>query len=94
MAARIRRLVHDAETRQRIQASNIITRLQNFIDGKIEMLPHQVTAALGLLKKSIPDLSSVEHSGEITKHYVIRAPALSIDKSEWQRDYVPRQTIQ
>lgn len=52
-------------TRQKIQASQIINRLQNFVFGKIKMEPHQVTAALGLLKKTIPDLSAVEHSGEV-----------------------------
>ncbi|CAH1657793.1 hypothetical protein CHELA1G11_13001 [Hyphomicrobiales bacterium] len=35
----------------------------------MEIPPSAVTAALGLLKKTLPDLASVEHSGEMTfKH--------------------------
>lgn len=51
---------HDARTRQKIQTSQLINRLTDFVNSKVELNPAQVTAALGLLKKSLPDLSNVE----------------------------------
>ena len=63
MATRIN-LKHDEATRQKIQTSQLINRLQTFINGECEMGTAQVTAALGLLKKSLPDLAAVQHSGE------------------------------
>lgn len=53
----------DARTRQKIQATQIINRLQSLVNGEIEMPPHAVTAGLGLLKKAIPDLSAVTLTG-------------------------------
>ena len=48
---------HDERTRAKIQTSQIINRLQSFVKGEVEMSGPQVTAALGLLKKTMPDLS-------------------------------------
>ena len=64
MAARIRKIRHDEETRAKIKTSQLINRLEAHVLGKIEMKPTQVTAALGLLKKTIPDLS--QQSAEVT----------------------------
>jgi hypothetical protein len=89
MAARVNKIRHDDETRARIKAGNIINRLEKLIEGKIEMAPHAVTAALGLLRKTLPDLTSVEHSGEITKNYVARMPAPVKSMDEWQNRYSP-----
>lgn len=94
MAARINKIRHDEETRAKIKAGNIIARLQKLIEGEIEMAPHAVTAALGLLRKAIPDLTSVEHSGEVTKTYVLRAPEASPSMAEWQKRHSPQATIQ
>lgn len=58
MAARKTKFLSD-EWRKKIQTSMIINRLSKFINGEIEMSPAQVTAALGLLKKALPDLSAV-----------------------------------
>tara|TARA_X000001382_G_scaffold55288_2_gene37822 strand:- start:14554 stop:14832 length:279 start_codon:yes stop_codon:yes gene_type:complete len=71
MARRIT-LKHDPKTREKIQTSQLVNRLNNFVlggvDGKtgkpIEMNRDQITVALGLLKKTLPDLSSVELSGD------------------------------
>lgn len=92
MAARIRKIRHDDETRAKIKAGNIITRLQKLIAGEIEMAPHAVTAALGLLRKSLPDLTSVEHSGEVTKTYVARMPAKVDSMDEWRKQHSPPTT--
>lgn len=62
MAAR-KHLSHPDIVRQRIQTSQIVNRLTGHVLGTVEMQQSQVTAALGLLKKSIPDLSAVAHSG-------------------------------
>ncbi|MBX3543252.1 hypothetical protein [Chelatococcus sp.] len=69
MAARTRKIRHDDQTRAKIQTSQLVNRLTDHILGKVEIPPSAVTAALGLLKKTLPDLASVEHSGEMTfKH--------------------------
>lgn len=62
---------HDERARAKIKTSQIINRLNAFslsekdpqTDKPVEMSPTQVTAALGLLKKTLPDLSSVDISG-------------------------------
>jgi len=92
MAARIHKIKHDDETRARIKAGNIINRLQKLISGEVEMAPHAVTAALGLLRKTLPDLTSVDHSGEVTTSYVIRTPAPVADLSEWKTKHAPGMT--
>lgn len=48
----------------RIKASRIVNRLQGHIFGQIKMEPSAVSAALGLLKKQLPDLSNTSHSGD------------------------------
>lgn len=89
MAARKIKIRHDEETRAKIQAGNLITRLQAGINGEVELSGPQVTAALGLLRKVLPDLTSVEHSGEITTTYVARAPQVAPSEDAWQDQHVP-----
>lgn len=54
------------EHRDKIKNSNILSALIQHAEGTREMTATQVTAGLGLLKKALPDLSSVEHSGDMT----------------------------
>lgn len=49
---------HNDRARERIRTSMLINRLEKIAEGKVEAEPHQVTAALGLLKKTLPDLSA------------------------------------
>lgn len=64
MAARLR-LRHQDEVRQKIQASNLITRLQKHADGEVEMTPTQVQAAKILLDKSIGNAAQeMIHTGD------------------------------
>ena len=56
--------------RERIRVGVIVNRLQKHALGEVEMTPTQIRAAEVLLKKAIPDLSAVEHSGEITNRTV------------------------
>lgn len=48
------------EHRDKIKNSNILNALIEHAEGAREMSSTQVTAALGLLKKALPDLQSVE----------------------------------
>ena len=43
----------------------IVKRLEDHIVGKCDMTSTQVSAAQTLLRKTLPDLSAVEHSGEV-----------------------------
>jgi hypothetical protein len=64
MAARLNRR-HQDFVREKIRASQLVNRLEEHVLGKVDMTATQVTAALGLLKKCVPDLSAVEHSGTV-----------------------------
>ncbi len=57
----------DDSVRLKIKTSMLVNRLQEFVESKVELQPHQVTAALGLMKKTLPDLASVELSGDPDK---------------------------
>lgn len=94
MAARKRKIRHDEETRAKIQASQIINRLQDHIFGSVELSASQVSAALGLLKKTIPDLSAAEIKTESTVRYVARVPEKAPTAKAWQQQHERRQTIQ
>lgn len=52
------------EHRVKIQNSNILNALIEHVDGKREMSATQVSAGLGLLRKALPDLANVQHTGE------------------------------
>ena len=52
------------EHRGKIKNSAILNVLIEHIEGRRDLVASQVTAALGLLKKVMPDLSSVEHKTE------------------------------
>lgn len=90
MAARSVKIRHDDETRAKIKSAYLINRLTKFVAGEVELSAPQVTAALGLLKKTVSDLQSVDHSGEVTKNYVIRMPARPENMQEWQNHYAPK----
>lgn len=68
MAVR-KNLSHPELVRQRIQTSQLINRLTDHAFGECDMSATQVSAALGILRKSLPDLTAVSHSGslELTK---------------------------
>lgn len=56
MAARLRPR-HQDEIREKIRASQLVNRLEDHVLGDLDLKPTQVTAALGLLKKCVPDMS-------------------------------------
>ena len=51
------------EHRTKIANSKILNRLIGHVEGTEDMSTSQVQAGLGLLKKCLPDLTSVELSG-------------------------------
>lgn len=53
-----------AAHRDKIKNSNILNALVEHATGDREMSSTQVTAALGLLKKVMPDLAAVQISGD------------------------------
>jgi hypothetical protein len=63
MAARIRKH-HQDEIRAKIQSSQLVNRLTDHALGGVELSATQIRAIEILLKKSIPDLSAVEVSGD------------------------------
>lgn len=79
----------DETVRQRIQASMLINRLTDHVLGKCDMPASAVTAALGLLKKVAPDLSSVESKNETTVRYVARVPNKVETSIGWQQQHAP-----
>lgn len=54
---------HQDDVREKIQATQLINRLTSCAMGEIELNPQQLKSIEILLKKSLPDLSSVEMSG-------------------------------
>ena len=60
-----KRLFHPEEVRQKIRTSQLVNRLNAFVNGEVELSTAQVTAALGLIRKTMPDLSAMAHSGII-----------------------------
>lgn len=52
------------EHRVKIQNSNILNALIEHVEGKRDMSATQVSAGLGLLKKALPDLSTVTLQGD------------------------------
>ena len=66
MAARKRPLTQPKvdEMRRRIQSTLLLKRLEQHSLGETEMTPSQIQAARILLDKTIPNLQSVEMTGE------------------------------
>jgi hypothetical protein len=50
--------------RDKIRNSNVLNALIEHVEGKREMTASQVSAGLGLLRKVMPDVATVQHTGE------------------------------
>lgn len=66
MAARLNP-AHDEKTRAKIQTSQLINRLVSHVNGEVELSSTQVRAAEVLLKKTLPDLQSIEMGSDPDK---------------------------
>lgn len=58
---------HNQVTRERIRTVKILTRLQNFALGlgEVHLSSRQVRTAIGLLRKTLPDLAAIAHTGAV-----------------------------
>ena len=64
MAARTLRPRHQDEIRDKIQTTQLIKRLENHaLDDSFELTPSRIKAIEVLLRKSLPDLTSIEMTG-------------------------------
>lgn len=83
-------LERQESVRSHIQAHSLVERLNNHALGLLKrpMSDSQVRTALGLLKKVLPDLQSVEIStGENDKRFVIVAVAQDGSIEKWANEY-------
>lgn len=80
------------EHRHKIKVSNILARLTKLATGEIgpdEMAPHAVTAALGVLRKALPDLSAQDVTvTDATPFAVI--PDQMTDAQAWSDRFAPK----
>ena len=56
--------LHQDDVRAKIQTSQLINRLTDHALGNVELSPTQVRAIEILIKKTLPDLSTVELTGD------------------------------
>jgi hypothetical protein len=87
MATTKRNAMLHEEARNKIRTTQLINRLTNHVDGKVEMVATQVTAALGLLRKTLPDLTATELSGETIQRIASAEP---LTEDEWENRYGDR----
>jgi hypothetical protein len=67
MAKRINRPGHSKRDKDRIRASQLLNRLDSFANGKVKLSTAQVMAARIVIGKVVPDLKSVEMTGDSEK---------------------------
>jgi hypothetical protein len=61
------RKTHQDDVRAKIKVSNLITRLTKYADGELtdeDISPNRLNAIKLLLSKALPDLSSVQITGD------------------------------
>lgn len=64
-----RRKPYPEVARERIEGAKLLNKLADHAEGLCEMSSTQIKAAEILLRKVVPDLKAVEHSGTITTRY-------------------------
>jgi hypothetical protein len=64
MAERLRKM-HQDDVRLKIKTSQLLNRLSDHALNGLEMSATQIRAIEVLLKKVLPDLQAIEHSGEV-----------------------------
>ena len=67
-----------AEVRGRIQTLRLVNRLEKHVLDGEEMAKSQVSAAIALLKKTIPDLQAVQISGDAENPLVVSRPPIEL----------------
>lgn len=96
MAARIRKGTKDNpwpdNVRAKIRTSMLIKRLEDHALGLVQMSATQVSAALGVARKSLPDLTATELSGAVERTTVIRVPEKPKGSKAWLDKYGPERS--
>ena len=88
MAARVNKPLHAEKTKALIRASQLLNRLTEHAKGEVEMTASQVQAAKIVIGKVIPDLKSIEHTGELTIRSLADVLAdLSAQEKEHQENH-------
>ena len=63
------RAPHKERTIEKIRNAKVLERLLKHFNGELELSATQVNVGLSLIKKYLPDLKAVEHTGEVNhKH--------------------------
>lgn len=76
MAARKIRTKHTDEIREKIQVSNLITRVHKYAMGELadeDISPNRLNAIKLLLSKALPDLQSIQLTGDANNPIAIEA---------------------
>ena len=81
MAVR-KRLLHDDATREKIQTSQLINRLQNNALGKLDLTQMQQRSIEILLRKTLPDLAATD----------LTTQGQSINSVRWQTEAEAQQS--
>lgn len=77
------------EHRTKIANSKILNRLIDHVMGEVDMTSTQVTAAIALMRKVMPDLSSTELNADVVHHMVARMPVEPASVEEWEKRHIP-----
>lgn len=88
MAVR-RKVSHDKKTRESIQTTQLIKRLMNHIDSKIELSTSQVRSIEILLKKTLPDLQAITVEGGDTPIQYAQVSSEPLTADEWLTKHGP-----
>jgi Family of unknown function (DUF5681) len=68
-----------------------IKTLAEIMKDKASQPSARVTAAMAILKKTLPDLSAVEHTGDIIQPFAL-IPSEIEDAATWQDRFKPKAT--
>src|SRR6187549_3241959 len=71
--------------RDKIAKSNIVRRFIDAAEGKLAVTSVEAQLLIAGVKKIVPDLAAIEHSGDVETSYVVRMPEPVKDMAEWSQ---------
>jgi len=78
------------EHRTKIKITQILKYLGEHMEGLREMGPTQIQAAQILLRKVMPDLAAIEHTGEVKQTFAVSPELPTME--EWEAEFgAPKQ---
>lgn len=75
--------------RDKIKTSQLINRLERHVLAELELSATQLKAIEILLRKTLPDLASVEHTGDALRPFAV-IPEQMQDVSAWTDRFAPK----